>query len=160
MVSISVIIPCYNRAPLLTRALQSVVQQTRPAVEIIVIDDGSTDDTRAMISRQFPEARYFYQDNRGVSAARNHGIRQATGQWLAFLDSDDTWLPDKLARQTAAVEARPDCQLVHGDEIWIRNGRRVNPMKKHRKSGGNIFSHCLPRCVISPSAVMIRAALF
>ncbi len=159
MVSISVIIPSYNRAPLLARALRSVYQQTRPAAEVIIIDDGSTDDTRMMISRHFPGVRYYHQDNRGVSAARNHGIHQATGQWLAFLDSDDTWLPEKLARQAAVIESHADCQLVHSDEIWIRHSRRVNPMKKHRKSGGNIFSHCLPRCVISPSAVAIRATL-
>ncbi len=156
---ISVIIPTYNRAHTLPRALDSVLAQTRPADEILVIDDGSTDNSRELLDQNYPQVRYLYQDNAGVSAARNRGIQHANGDWLALLDSDDEWLPEKLARQCAAIDAQPDYQLCHCDEIWIRNGRRVNPMKKHAKAGGWIFSHCLPLCAISPSAVMIRKDL-
>ena len=156
---ISVIIPTYNRAHTLRRALDSVLAQTRPADEILVIDDGSTDTSRELLAQHYPQVRYLYQDNAGVSAARNLGIKHASGDWLALLDSDDEWLPEKLARQSAAIDAQPNYQLCHCDEIWIRNGRRVNPMKKHAKAGGWIFSHCLPLCAISPSAAMIRKDL-
>lgn len=156
---ISVIIPSYNRAHTLPRALDSVLAQTRPADEIIVIDDGSTDNTRALVQQDYPQVTYLYQDNAGVSAARNHGIEIATGDWIALLDSDDEWLPEKLARQATAIAENPDYALCHSDEIWIRNGKRVNPMKKHSKSGGWIFDKCLPLCAISPSASIIKKTL-
>ncbi|NOZ11519.1 MAG: glycosyltransferase family 2 protein [Gammaproteobacteria bacterium] len=160
MSSISVIIPTYNRSELLMRALRSVYAQTRPADEVIVVDDGSSDGSREAVKASFPQATYLSQANRGVSAARNVGIKHSTGRWLAFLDSDDEWQPEKLARQYAACQADPDCCVIHSDEIWIRKGRRVNPMNKHAKQGGHIFEHCLPRCAISPSAVMIHRQVF
>ena len=156
---ISVIIPTYNRAHTLPRALDSVLAQTRPADEIIVIDDGSTDETRELIEQQYPQVHYHYQDNAGVSAARNLGIKVATGDWIALLDSDDKWLPEKLARQCETIECNSEYQLCHCDEIWIRNGKRVNPMNKHSKSGGWIFKKCLPLCAISPSATLIKTSL-
>ena len=157
---ISVIIPSYNRAHTLRRALDSVLAQTRPADEIIVIDDGSTDNTRELIQQDYPQITYLYQDNAGVSAARNRGIEITTGGWVALLDSDDEWLPEKLAKQAAAIRDNPDYQLCHCDEIWIRNGKRVNAMKKHSKSGGWIFDKCLPLCAISPSATILHRDLF
>jgi glycosyltransferase involved in cell wall biosynthesis len=125
-----------------------------------VVDDGSTDDTEGLICRQFPDVRYLQQENRGVAAARNRGIREAKGEWLAFLDSDDEWLPDKLERQLDALRDEPEFLLCHTNETWIRRGNRVNPMKKHTKSGGYIFRKCLPLCVISPSSVLIHGGLF
>ncbi len=160
MNSVSVIIPTCNRAPLLGRALASVLGQSRPPDEVIVVDDGSSDETPALMAQRFPGVLYLRQENRGVSAARNRGIRQASSQWLAFLDSDDEWLPRKLERQLALLAAEPQWHIIHNDEIWIRRGRRVNPMKKHAKQGGWIFARCLPLCVISPSAVMIRRSVF
>ena len=157
---ISVIIPTWNRAGSLPAAIESVLAQTLKADEVIVVDDGSTDDSRDIIRRRFPDVRYLYQENRGVSSARNTGIQAAAGDWIALLDSDDRWAPHKLERQQHALRARPDAQVCHSDEIWIRNGRRVNPMKKHAKRGGLIFQHCLPLCVISPSASIIRRELF
>lgn len=156
---ISVIIPTYNRAEVLVRALDSVLAQSRPADEIIVVDDGSTDHTEKVM-QDYPEARYLQQDNLGVSAARNLGIAVANGDWLAFLDSDDEWLPHKLEKQCELVAANPDFKLVHTEEIWIRNGKRVNQMDKHEKAGGDIFQRCLPLCAISPSSVMIHRSLF
>ncbi len=158
--NISVIIPSYNRAHVLDRAIQSVLGQTTPAQEVIVVDDGSGDDTAAMMTERFPQCRYIKQDNRGVSAARNTGINAAHGEWLAFLDSDDEWLPGKLAAQRELLRQHTEIQICHTEEIWIRNGRRVNPMKKHFKSGGHIFQNCLPLCVISPSSVVIHRDLF
>ena len=157
--NISVIIPTWNRAAHLANALQSVFAQTLPAAEVIVVDDGSSDDTRRLVRSQFPDARYIYQQNRGVSSARNTGIQAASGDWIALLDSDDHWFPDKLAQQCEQLHARPEYKICHSDEIWIRNGRRVNPGKKHAKYGGHIFRQCLPLCAISPSAVMIQRDL-
>lgn len=158
--AVSVIIPTHNRGDLVLRALGSVYAQTLAPPEVIVVDDGSTDGTEDRVCSAFPAVRYVRQENRGVSAARNAGIRRARGRWIAFLDSDDAWTPSKLARQAEAL-ARHDGYLIsHTDEIWIRHGRRVNPKKRHAKSGGHIFTACLPLCVISPSAVMIERTLF
>ncbi len=158
--NISVIIPTYNRAHLLARALQSVLDQSLPAQEIIVVDDGSSDNTDEMMSEQFPQCSYIQQPNLGVSAARNRGIEAATGEWLAFLDSDDIWLPGKLEAQRDLLHQYREVRICHTEEIWIRDGKRVNQMKKHAKAGGHIFRNCLPLCVISPSSVIIHRSLF
>ncbi|MCP3670659.1 MAG: glycosyltransferase [Gammaproteobacteria bacterium] len=158
--NISVIIPSYNRAHLLVRAVQSVLNQTLPAQEVIVVDDGSSDHTATVMAEEFPHCHYIKQPNRGVSAARNTGIAAASGEWLAFLDSDDEWLPSKLAAQQQLLQQQPEIKLCHTEEIWIRNGKRVNQMKKHAKSGGHIFQNCLPLCVISPSSAIIHRNLF
>ncbi len=125
-----------------------------------MVDDGSTDDTRQMVTSRYPQAVYLYQPNRGVSSARNLGITSAGGTWIALLDSDDEWLPGKLAAQLKLLGSLPDHRICHTEEIWVRNGRRVNQMKKHAKYGGNIFRHSLPRCIISPSSVLIHRSLF
>ncbi len=160
MSSISVIIPTYNRKPLVIRALTSVFNQTLLPEEVIVVDDGSTDGTQQEVSRHFPQVIYLYQTNKGVSAARNRGIVTARGEWIAFLDSDDEWLPQKLEKQMAALHQKPEFRICHTEEIWIRRGKRVNPRKKHRKYGGYIFPHCLPLCIISPSSVIIHHSIF
>lgn len=158
---ISVVIPTYNRVALLDRALKSVLAQKRPADEIIVVDDGSNDGTAELISAKYKKSVvYVFQPNRGVSAARNEGIRRAKGNWIALLDSDDEWKADKLETQLAAITANPQYNFCHTNEIWIRNGKRVNAMLKHEKSGGYIFDKCLPMCVISPSSVLIKKSVF
>ncbi len=158
--SISVVIPSYNRLPLLCRALESIFAQSSPVDEVIVVDDGSDDGTVEQITKQFPEVILIKQNNQGVSAARNKGIKAASGEWIALLDSDDQWLPDKVKTIREAQAKHPQYALFHSDEIWIRNGVRVNAMKKHLKSGGWIFQNCLPLCVISPSAAVIRRDVF
>ncbi len=157
---ISVIVPTYNRAHALPRALDSVLAQRLPPAEILIIDDGSEDETRQLIQARYPNCRYLPQANHGVSQARNRGIQEARGTWLALLDSDDAWLPDKLQLQYQALQDQPEHRLCHTDEIWMRNGVRVNPMKKHAKRGGWIFLDCLPLCVISPSAALLHRSLF
>jgi glycosyltransferase involved in cell wall biosynthesis len=158
--SISVIIPSFNRAHTLPRALDSVFAQSYAPQEVIVIDDGSTDGTRAMIEACYPQCIYLAQSNLGVSQARNVGIEHANGEWLALLDSDDSWLPNKLQKQMESLAASSDLRLCHTDEIWIRNGVRVNQMHKHAKHGGYIFHYCLPLCAISPSATLLHRSLF
>jgi glycosyltransferase involved in cell wall biosynthesis len=158
--SISVIIPVYNRCNLIDRAIKSVLEQTRRPDEIIVIDDGSTDGTDKIIINSYPDIILLKQKNRGVSCARNNGIKNAKGTWITLLDSDDEWLPEKLEKQLMTLQDNSSSQICHTDEIWIRNGVRVNPMKKHRKYGGNIYKYCLPLCVISPSSVMIHKDIF
>ncbi|MGD8569677.1 MAG: glycosyltransferase family A protein [Gammaproteobacteria bacterium] len=158
---ISVVIPTFNRAGLLETALKSVFAQSLPPHEVIVVDDGSSDDTHDQVMATFGAGvRYHRQPNRGVSAARNAGIQQATGSWIAFLDSDDAWLPNKLQQQVEALQCQPHYRFCHTDEIWFRRGVRVNPMKKHQKTGGHIFERCLPICVISPSSVLIQRDCF
>ncbi len=158
---ISVIIPTHNRCRLLARAVDSVLAQTYHGFELIVVDDGSTDETAALLARYGNRIRVIRQpDRRGVSAARNLGIGQAAGRLIALLDSDDYWLPQKLARQVAFFEDNPHAVICQTEEIWIRNGVRVNPKKRHQKFGGWIFEKCLPLCLVSPSAVMLRKSLF
>jgi glycosyltransferase involved in cell wall biosynthesis len=143
----------------LPRALNSVTGQTLKPNEIILVDDGSTDQTASLARQRYPDVTLLQQNNQGVSSARNAGIRHATGEWIALLDSDDEWLPSKLEKQFQALQKQPQHLLCHTDEIWIRNGRRVNPMNKHQKHGGHIFQKCLPLCAISPSSVLIHKTL-
>ena len=156
---ISVVIPSYNRRHCLARAIDSVYAQTSPVDEIILVDDGSTDGSADFVAERFPEVRLVRQANRGVSAARNRGIAAAQAEWIALLDSDDSWLAHKIETIRATHRRQPDYVLYHSDEIWLRRGVRVNPKNKHRKSGGWIFQQCLPLCVISPSAAVIRRSI-
>ncbi|WP_245828401.1 glycosyltransferase family 2 protein [Solemya elarraichensis gill symbiont] len=159
MSSISVIIPTFNRAATLSRAIDSVIAQTHTADEIIIVDDGSTDETQQLLAN-YPQLKVIRQQNLGVSAARNLGIAKASGEWIAFLDSDDAWLPTKLQTQLTALKENQDYRFCHTEEIWVRNGVRVNQMNKHAKSGGHIFERCLPMCVISPSSALMHHTLF
>ena len=157
--AVSVIIPTYNRALTLARAVASVMAQTHPVLEIIIVDDGSDDDTRDRFESR-NDIRYVYQSNAGVSAARNHGLSLARGDWIAFLDSDDAWLPSKIEAQFAALADQPEHRLCHTEEIWIRNGTRVNQKHKHRKGGGDQFERCVELCCISPSSVLLHRTVF
>lgn len=158
--NISVVIPTYNRCESLRRALLSVFSQTLLPTEVVVIDDGSTDSTHVMVRKEFPKASCYRQENYGVSSARNLGILHTTGEWLAFLDSDDEWLPEKLNRQSAVLAANPESRVCHTEELWIRNGIRVNPATKYTKRSGWIFTQCLPLCAMSPSTIMIHRSVF
>ena len=157
---VSVIVPTYNRADRLERALNSIVSQTCQDFELIVVDDGSTDKTYQLM-KSFPKAQYFYiKKNSGVSKARNVGLAFAKGELICFLDSDNLWKEKKIQIQSLWLENNKDSQICYTDEIWVRNGVRVNPMNRHRKYSGDIFRHCLGLCIVSPSSVMIRAKLF
>jgi glycosyltransferase involved in cell wall biosynthesis len=156
---VSVIIPTWNRGWTIKSAVDSVLSQTLKSYELIIVNDGSTDNTADILNEYASRITVIHQPNRGVSAARNKGIAHSSGELLAFLDSDDRWLPEKLERQTAFMEANPRLSICQTEEIWIRNGVRVNPKKKHRKPSGMMFEPSLALCLISPSAVMIRRHL-
>ena len=158
---ISVIIPTYNRCDLLKRAINSVIKQTITPKEIIIVDNGSTDQTYQMVSSLFPEISYFIEKKRGVSAARNKGILESKSKWIAFLDSDDAWKPTKLEKQMEySVFNQDKYRIIHTDETWYRNKKFLNQLKKHKKSGGNIFKNCLQLCCISPSSVVLKKQIF
>lgn len=179
---ISVVIPTFNRMPVLLRAIDSVLSQKGVSivgaamsdslavessdqfksafnVELIVVDDGSTDDTSDYIREHYPQVRLIKQSNKGVSAARNAAIKHSEGDWIALLDSDDQWMPDKLITQLDAIK-KTGLKVCHTQEVWIRDGVRVNQMKKHQKFGGAIFTKCLPLCAMSPSSIIIHKSVF
>ena len=158
---VSVVIPTFNRAGTILRAVDSVLSQTYPALELIVVDDGSEDETSALLGPLADSGRIILltQPNRGVSAARNTGLGRAKGRLVAFLDSDDEWLPGKIEAQVNFFVQNPTEVLVQTQERWIRKGRRVNPGRRHLKKAGDIFLESLELCLISPSAVMLRQSL-
>lgn len=156
---VSVIIPTYNRSRVLGRAIDSVLRQTFSDVELIVVDDGSTDGTRELLARYENQLTSVTQENRGVSAARNTGISRSRGKLTAFLDSDDEWLPDKLMRQVERYSRHTRDFISHTDEIWIRDGRPLAQKSIHRKQGGRFFERALERCLISPSSVLLARSL-
>jgi len=158
---ITVVIPARDRSSLIPRAIRSVLSQIWQAAEIIVVDDGSVDATCRVVRSHFPQVRCLSQPASGVSRARNLGIAKARYPWIALLDSDDLWLPGKLAKQWQALQGNPHW-LVHTDEIWIRRGKRVNQPQKQRlaRSGGRVFRNNLSLCAISPSSALFHKRLW
>ena len=160
--SISIIIPVYNRIKLLPRSIDSILNQTHKNFELIIIDDCSNDDIKKII-KNYKDNRIKYirnKKNMGVSYSRNIGIKKSMYDLIAFLDSDDKWLPDKLNQQLQYFKNNPDINIVHTEEIWIRNGIRVNQKKHHKKNGGDIFIPSLELCLMSPSSIMIKKHIF
>lgn len=153
---ISVVIPTYNRIALVERAIDSVLRQSIKPFDIIVVDDGSDDGTSEMIQKKYRSINLVQQQNSGVSAARNNGIKHAKGDWISLLDSDDEWTEKKLENQVNRLIKNPDYHFCHTNEIWIRNGVRVNQKKRHQKYGGYIFDKCLDICRISPSSTLFK----
>jgi len=157
--NITVIIPTYNRYDFLKRAIASVISQTYRAKEIIVVDDGSNDNTSQII-QDFPNIRYIYQKNSGVSSARNLGIKNTSYEWIAFLDSDDEWYESKLEEQVAFHKAQSDVLMSFTDEEWIRDGVSVKIPKKFRKVGLDVWNENISFCNIAPSSVLLHKTLF
>jgi len=156
---VSVVIPTYNRYIYLKRALTSLYNQSLPPNEVIVVDDGSTDNT-SQIKDDFPAIRYFYQKNSGVSSARNLGIKKASFEWIAFLDSDDEWHKDKLKKQISFHKQNPNIFISYTNERWIKDEKEIKVPKKFKKYGGYIFDRCLSYCIIAPSSSMVHKNLF
>lgn len=157
---VSVILPTFNRGWTVGKAIDSVLSQDYPNIELIVVDDGSTDDTPALLNAYKNDLTILKQKNSGVSAARNAGIKKSEGGLIALLDSDDAWDKRKISCQVEFFDQHPDAYICQTEEIWIRNGIRVNPKIKHKKPSGMIFEASLNLCLVSPSAVMMRQTLF
>ncbi len=156
---ITAILTTFNRADFAYEALESILKQKRQADEILVIDDGSTDDTEKRLAPLLHDIRYICQENRGISAARNTGIDNASHDWIAFLDSDDLWHRKKLLRQEQKLEQHPDYRICYTDEEWRKHGKWMNQKKIHQKYSGYIYEKCLPLCIISPSSVIIHRSV-
>tara|TARA_Y100001970_G_C14247317_1_gene869213 strand:+ start:3090 stop:3905 length:816 start_codon:yes stop_codon:yes gene_type:complete len=158
---VTVIIPTWNRATWLMKSVESVLEQSFKDFELFVVDDGSTDSTSELLNNYDGRIRTItLHTNFGVSKARNVAISKSDSDWVAFLDSDDYWHPRKLHSQIDYTNVFPDCPIHFTDEIWIRNGLRVNPKKKHQKKEGWIFQPSLELCLISPSSVILKRELF
>jgi len=161
MPQVTVILPSWNRADWLKKSIDSVLEQTFRDFELIVVNDASTDSTQEILTSYSGKIRSFtFAKNLGVSAARNAAVKNCDSEWIAFLDSDDFWHPHKLQKQIAQTVIRAECPIHFTDEIWIRNGVRVNPKKKHQKLEGWIFKPSLELCLMSPSTVLLRRELF
>ncbi len=169
MAAITVILPTYNRAHTLVRALDSVLLQKNIDFELIIVDDGSTDDTAALVEKYLgnipvtvKENRsfaYYKQSQEGVSAARNYAVSMSNGKYVAFLDSDDEWLPGILKAQWDYLQNTTD-RIVQTQDIWIRNGVRVNPPQHYIKQAGDLFALSLKACMITPSSMMMEKSLY
>ena len=157
---VSVILPSYNRAWTLKDAVDSVLLQDYPNIELIIIDDGSDDDTQELLGVYKNKITVLCQENKGVSAARNKGIKASRGKFIALLDSDDAWDKRKISCQMEFFNDHPEALICQTEEIWIRNGKKVNPKVKHKKPSGMIFEQSLHLCLVSPSSVMMKRQLF
>ena len=163
---ISVVIPTWNRAELITRAIESVLQQTYSVQELIVVDDGSTDDTahivRTLIEGNITNVSIVYQHivHSGMPGkTRNYGIQNARHKWIALLDSDDVWLPTKIEKQVACIDAY-NTLWCHTRERWIRNGKEISQKSQHHNRSGMVFEDALKKCMIGPSTVLLHSSLF
>ena len=157
---VTVVLPTYNRFEFTQRAISCVLAQTYDRLELIVVDDGS-DPEQQIDPNQFLDnrLRQIKIKHGGVSAARNVALRESVGEYIALIDSDDLWKPDKLEKQVEVMRLNPQLMLCHTEEEWIRKGRRVNPRLVHKKARGEAFSSCVEMCRISPSAVLFRRDL-
>ncbi len=155
---ISAIIPAYNAGKYIRDALDSVLNQTYKEIEIIVVDDGSTDGTQEIVLRHYPSVRYFFQKNGGVAKARNRALREAQGVWVAFLDADDVWCADKIEKQVAHIETHPGVawvvtNQVYFDEIGITGH---DPWKGERLFTGDLVKNLFTCSGITPSTIMVK----
>lgn len=170
MIHVSVIIPAYNAEEYIGRALDSVLTQSAPADEIIVVDDGSTDKTAEIVKAFGQRVRYIYQDNAGVSVARNRGIEEASGNWIAFLDADDEWLPNKLKQQVDVLRRNPHLVWVGGNYIRClcnenQQGKIIEVDKALALLGGrdyfdNPVDAWLQRAKICTPVMLIKKCVF
>ncbi len=161
----SIIIPTYNRFYFLKIAVESVLHQIFEDFELIIVDDGSTDNTEKIIedfTKRYPlkTIRYFYQQNRGPGSARNKGINESKGKYICFLDSDDRFLHHKLEITYSYIKKYPDCKIFHTEEIWYRNGKLLPQKKYHKKPQGIVFKYALRLCCISISTACIHKSIF
>ncbi len=160
-IKVSVIIPTYNREKYLNRCISSVLKQTYSVDEVILINNNSNDNTINLVKREYPYIKIYNEKKRGVSSARNLGIRKSSNQWIAFLDSDDEWKSSKIEKQVSRLlKYGNKYKIIHTNEIWVKNGKYFNQKFKHKKKEGYLFNDCLNICKISPSSVLMNKSLF
>ena len=155
---ITVIIPTHNRAKLIGKTIESVLEQTYKANEILIIDDGSIDNTKEIVASY--DVQYIYQENKGVSNARNEAIKLASNDWICFLDSDDIWEKEKLEKQVAFHKSNPHILFSHTDELWIFNDKIIKQKKHQFKPNGYCFEENIANTLIGASTVMIHKKVF
>jgi len=160
MPEVSVVIPTYNRTELVTEAIDSVLKQSYDDYEIVVVDDGSSDGTCDKLKEYGDKIRVVGQRRKGVSAARNRGVLESDGEYIAFLDSDDLFYKRKLEIQMELVSKTRDLCVCYTNEKWMFNGVHKNQHARHKKYSGWIFERTLPLCIISPSSALIRRRVF
>lgn len=156
----SVIIPTYNRECFIENCVESVLDQSFNNFEVIVINDGSTDRTEKLLRPYNDEIEYIYQENKGVSTARNRGLQEARGKYIAFLDSDDKWTSEKLEVVDENIKQNPEFKIFHTQERWYKDGKIHNPKDKHRKPHGKVFFKCLRLCAVSISTAVVKREVF
>lgn len=157
----SVIIPTFNRKDFLKIAIESVLEQTCRDFELIIVDDGSTDGTETMLDNyEDQKIKYLLQENKGVSSARNRGLEESKGRFIAFLDSDDKWVDEKLETTIEYIDKYPDINIFHSEETWYKNKKLHNQKNKHKKPDGYVYFKALPLCCISISTAVIRRDVF
>ena len=157
----SVIIPTFNRSTKVKVAIESVLNQSFRDFELIVVNNGSTDNTYEILRKYNGKISVLnYNINQGVSGARNYGIQNAKGKYIALLDDDDSWLKNKLQESVDFINDNPQIKIHQSEEIWIRNGKRINQKKRHKMKSGDIFKESLELCLISPSSVVINKDIF
>lgn len=159
MPRVSVVISTYNRERYVGLAIESVLAQTFPDIELIVVDDGSTDSTRDVVSRFGSRVRYAYQDNSERAAARNHGLRLASGQYVAFLDSDDLWLPEKIELELRRFEQYPEAGVVFSDAMFMDESGAPLGQLVRRAYEGNVLRRIARRNFVHIGAHLIRRGL-
>ncbi len=156
----SVIIPTYNRENFIKKSVDSVLNQSFQDFELIVVDDGSNDNTGEVLNGYLNKLIYIYQENKGPSSARNRGLEKAQGKYIAFLDSDDKWTKNKLKEVNKCIIANPEIKIFHTQEKWYKKGKIHNPKRKHRKPEGYIFENCLRICSVSISTAVVKRNVF
>ena len=162
MLEVSIIIPTYNSAKYIPDAINSILNQTFKDYEIIIVDDGSTDNTREILNKYNSKIRYIYQENKGPSAARNIGIKNAKGKYIAFLDADDIWLPDKLQRQMKLFANESSVSFVYTSSyIMNENGFILRKMQCYNRSRRKILNELyLSKSIGNTSSTIIKKECF
>lgn len=153
---VTIVIPSYNRADYIAETIESVLAQTYPSIEVIVIDDGSTDNTKEIVERYVPQVQYVYQENAERGASRNHGLRLAQGEYISFLDSDDLWLPEKLATDVEFIEARPNIGVVYTDALQIDSNGNYRKRLNAGRHSGKVTEHLLRGNFILMGSHLVR----
>jgi len=155
---VTTIIATYNRDKFLEKTLISVINQTIPIDEIIIVDDGSTDNTKHVVKPY--DIKYIFQQNQGVSSARNRGLKEVKNEWVCFLDSDDIWEETKLEKQIQFHQQNPNILFSHTDELWKFNDKVIKQKKHQYKPSGFCFEQNLANTLIGASTLMIHKSIF